>query len=379
MRTREHAEAHTARWAEGGEGVADPDEGGTDPPAEEQRATPDLRLDLTATGADRAAAAADRIAAAADRHLARADRRHAALDRQLLAVEHQAAILGELVLDTDDPVTEEAGRLAAVRDLAAKHRDEDAQRRDEAAELRDSVAAHRDALIRLRARLAQVQVVAPTGGPADARRRSALQRAQAALDREQAVLDRLQSAEDVTQTSGQESLDRAQAAIYLAQAALQQAQAAEERAAAETDELTGASRREAGLARLDAEVARAQRAHSPLAVVFVDVDGLKTVNDSRGHIAGDVLLRAVGSALRRGLRPYDIVLRFGGDEFLCAMPDVAADQARGHLEQIRSALARAGISLSIGLASYHAGDDARSLIARADADMYRSRSSTQSG
>jgi diguanylate cyclase (GGDEF)-like protein len=369
---------HTHRGGvEGGEGVdADLDEGGAGPPAEDPRGERDLRLDLTATGADRTASAADRIAAAADRHVARADRRHAALDRQILAVELHAALLGDLVLDPDAPVTEQTARAAEQRDLAAQQRDQDAERRDEAAELRDSAAAQREALSRLRDRLAQLQEGPPSAAPADARRRSALERAQAALDREQAVLDRLQSVNDPALTLDQEGLDRAQAAIYLAQSALHQAQVAEERAAAETDELTGASRREAGLTRLNSEVARAERVNSPLTVVFADVDGLKAVNDSRGHIAGDVLLRTVGSALRRGMRPYDIVLRFGGDEFVCVMPDVAAEQVRGHLEQVRATLAAAGISLSIGLASYQAGDDAQSLIARADADMYRSRASS---
>ena len=72
------------------------------------------------------------------------------------------------------------------------------------------------------------------------------------------------------------------------------------------------------------DLARARRAQQPLLVAFVDVDGLKAVNDEYGHAAGDTLLRAVVTALSSMLRPYDVVIRYGGDEFICVLCDEVA-------------------------------------------------------
>ena len=87
--------------------------------------------------------------------------------------------------------------------------------------------------------------------------------------------------------------------------------------------------------RLPAEVARAERTRSALAIAIVDLDEFKPINDTRGHAAGDRALRAFGRALSSGLRSYDQVCRYGGDEFVVLFPDCNAAGARLALSQFR--------------------------------------------
>lgn len=136
------------------------------------------------------------------------------------------------------------------------------------------------------------------------------------------------------------------------------------------DELTGVMRRAAGLAAIDREVARARRQKSPLSVAFIDVDGLKEMNDKRGHKAGDDLLRALASMLKSALRGQDLVVRYGGDEFICVLPDTVADAARAKLSWIQTELEKSGFGFSSGVAQLERSDDLVSLLARADQEMY---------
>jgi diguanylate cyclase len=142
------------------------------------------------------------------------------------------------------------------------------------------------------------------------------------------------------------------------------------------DDLTGVLRRGTGMAALEREIARAQRSLlGRLVIAFIDVDGLKEVNDTLGHAAGDQLLRAVAAAVSSRLRGQDIVLRYGGDEFIAVMPETDVAGARQTLVEIRARLGdRLGRKpFSIGLAALHQGDSAQSLVARADAALYESR------
>lgn len=136
------------------------------------------------------------------------------------------------------------------------------------------------------------------------------------------------------------------------------------------DELTGTLRRAAGISIAERELARAHRHHTPLTISFVDVDGLKEANDRKGHLAGDRLLRGVAQALKDGLRAQDMLLRYGGDEFICVLPDTTANAARAKLREVQSEAARAGLRFSFGLAQLERGDDIVSLLARADSELY---------
>jgi diguanylate cyclase (GGDEF)-like protein len=143
------------------------------------------------------------------------------------------------------------------------------------------------------------------------------------------------------------------------------------------DDLTGALRRGAGHQAIAREIARYQRfGGKGVAVIFIDVDGLKRINDTEGHAAGDALLRGVVRALRERLRAYDLVIRWGGDEFVCVLPDAAREEAERTLADIEAHVrARtAGRTVSAGLAALQPGDTAESLVERADAALYSGRS-----
>ena len=136
------------------------------------------------------------------------------------------------------------------------------------------------------------------------------------------------------------------------------------------DELTGVLRRAAGVSMAEREIARARRHNTALTVAFIDIDGLKEANDVEGHAAGDALLRTLAQALREGLRGEDIILRYGGDEFVCVLPDTTARAARLKLGAIQDEAAQHGVRFCAGLAQLQRGDDVVSLFARADGDLY---------
>ena len=163
------------------------------------------------------------------------------------------------------------------RDALARARDETGAVRDEEAALRDRLADAADA---------QVDEHERNGGEACGVRSGYVIRA--ARDRERAAADRAGAA---TQRAAA-ARDREFAARDRELAAADRAHAAAEIAAAGVDEMTGALRRGVGLASLRREVARAHRNGEPLVLAFVDVDGLKAVNDTRGHHAGDLLLES---------------------------------------------------------------------------------------
>jgi len=119
------------------------------------------------------------------------------------------------------------------------------------------------------------------------------------------------------------------------------------------------------------------RTGAVLVLAFVGVIGLKQVNDSEGQLAGDALLRLVGETARANLRPYDVVLRYGVDELVCAMPNIGATECRERFEKITAALTAADPERSVrfGLAESDPADRVRELIARADAILFEARRS----
>lgn len=159
-------------------------------------------------------------------------------------------------------------------------------------------------------------------------------------------------------------------------AAIDRASAAQDRVAASIDGLTGVYLRGPGHVELEREIVRARRTEEPLVLAFLDVDGLKVVNDSSGHGAGDRLLCRVTSVLREKLREYDVIVRHGGDEFLCALAGVDLEQAGERMDLIHAALTEDPdrCTVSVGLATLEADDSLETLIDRADKALYERRS-----
>jgi diguanylate cyclase (GGDEF)-like protein len=110
------------------------------------------------------------------------------------------------------------------------------------------------------------------------------------------------------------------------------------KAASATDALTGLWNRRHLHARLSQEIRRASRYGNPLALLLVDLDRLKSINDKSGHNAGDIALRRVASCLRRTCRASDIPARYGGDEFIVLVPGSSADKALELAERILEAV-----------------------------------------
>jgi diguanylate cyclase (GGDEF)-like protein len=156
-------------------------------------------------------------------------------------------------------------------------------------------------------------------------------------------------------------------------------QAARDRQAAGLDELTGVLRRGAGEQALLREIERAHRSGRPLTVAVLDVDALKAVNDRHGHAAGDALLRDVATAVSATMRAYDLAIRWGGDEFVCALSDATIEVAADRVADVRRALAarQPGAAVSVGIAAFEDADSLESVVARADADLYRAKARRQ--
>jgi len=142
------------------------------------------------------------------------------------------------------------------------------------------------------------------------------------------------------------------------------------------DDLTGALRRSAGLSALQREIDRSRRVGGTgIVVIFLDADGLKRVNDTEGHAAGDRLLVDVVAAIRRRVRSYDLVIRYGGDEFVCALVEESLIDAQRTLADIRRQFTTRthGHTISAGVATVDDTDTAESVVAKADAALYAER------
>jgi diguanylate cyclase (GGDEF)-like protein len=146
-----------------------------------------------------------------------------------------------------------------------------------------------------------------------------------------------------------------------------------------TDALTGLGNRRHFDQRLREELARAARYQTPLALLLIDVDGLKVINDRGGHEAGDLALRRVAEAIAKTARRTDAAARVGGDEFALLVPETAND-AISLAERVRGAAAADGdepVSVSIGIAdlSHTPSFDAAELYRAADRALYASKAS----
>ena len=151
-----------------------------------------------------------------------------------------------------------------------------------------------------------------------------------------------------------------------------------------TDELSGLASRRYFEARLAEEWARRDRYETPLTVACFDLDRFKTVNDTRGHAAGDLVIRRFGEIVRAAVRASDLACRFGGEEFAVLLPNTPAASARAVADRIRRALERARfqqdgvdfwVTASAGLADAAGTSslDPGQLLARADRALYAAK------
>jgi diguanylate cyclase (GGDEF)-like protein len=331
--------------------------------------------DQTLSDADQTSADADQGASEDDQELADRDQAQSSAD-QLSSDLDQEAADRELAASPDDATLlrvyegsradreagtamREAGSLA--RSTTAEERAVIALRRDETARARDLTALARDQASEARDDAAEAaeQTLASRGKSfQDAVKHAAELRAQAATDRARAAADRDQAARDRDQAAR----DRAELLAELKLAHL--------------DELTGAFRRGLGEIALQQEIDRVRRGSGKLVLAYVDVDGLKGVNDRRGHGAGDELLRGIVFAMRARIRSYEPIVRFGGDEFVCSIADVDLDGAASRFDAIKRTLDESGEpgSFSVGLAELRTDDSLAELIERADDALVAARS-----
>ena len=153
---------------------------------------------------------------------------------------------------------------------------------------------------------------------------------------------------------------------------------------AETDEITSLPNARAAFRKLASELERARRQGDPLAVLFMDVDRLKSVNDSYGHGAGDRLLAETGQKLTSCLRSYDFLGRLGGDEFLAVLPGISRDEVPAKVTILKKAVAQHAVeiaggitvhaSMSIGAALFpEDATNLEELVYLSDREMYRDK------
>jgi diguanylate cyclase (GGDEF)-like protein len=153
---------------------------------------------------------------------------------------------------------------------------------------------------------------------------------------------------------------------------------AERERLAAIDGLTGLSNRREFDQVLSREVSRRERSHEPLSLVVFDVDHFKHINDTRGHLGGDEVLRSIGTVLAGAVREMDLVARYGGEEFAIILPRCDQHDAIRVIERITAAVRQRhdldGVTLSAGVATIpFNAHDGLSLVAAADEALYESK------
>lgn len=154
---------------------------------------------------------------------------------------------------------------------------------------------------------------------------------------------------------------------------------------AHTDPLTALANRRYLIEQLEREFARAKRYRRPLALLYIDLDGFKAINDRFGHLFGDEILRSLSMAIRAVLRSTDLLARIGGDEFAVLLPETTIKDAVGVANKLRKALGAYGASLGTsvppltfcaGVAQMREEDETiDDLLARADQAQYSAKTS----
>ena len=220
------------------------------------------------------------------------------------------------------------GEIADEREKAAAERDSIANGRDRAAAERDSIANGRDRAAAEREAIAKAHPDARPVGAAAVSDDAALERARLEAELQRAHLDTL----------------------------------------------TGVFRREAGRLALRNEIERARRSNGKFVIAFIDVDGLKGINDRDGHAAGDRVLRTLAATMRANLRSYDPIVRFGGDEFICGISAIDPDEVQHRIGVIDQSLRNAtGVGITAGLATLTADETLDELTETADTALVEAK------
>ncbi len=154
---------------------------------------------------------------------------------------------------------------------------------------------------------------------------------------------------------------------------------------AETDPLTSTYNRRALTEKLEQEMDRAARYATMLTCMMIDIDNFKQINDTHGHLAGDLILKQLAALLKRELRSPDIVARYGGEEFVVLLPETNSIESRNFADRVLKRVSSydfgepgkpVWVTISIGLASFpdQRITDGRSLLELADNHLYRAKS-----
>jgi len=152
---------------------------------------------------------------------------------------------------------------------------------------------------------------------------------------------------------------------------------------ANIDPLTGLNNRGALLRRLDEEIKHAERYGEDLALIMLDIDHFKKVNDNYGHLMGDDVLEKLATLMRQGIRAVDAVGRYGGEEFIIVLSKTNLSRAQDVSERIRKMIEVAEmknfegkvfhVTISLGIAGWEAGEEGNSLISHADKALYAAK------